>query len=649
MSADGSIIIDAELSDSKLKAGLGKLGNVASTALKGIGVAAAAAATAVVAIGTAAVKSYAEYEQLVGGVETLFKDSADVVKQYADNAFQTAGLSANQYMETVTSFSASLLQSLNGDTAAAAKVADMAITDMADNANKMGTSMESIQNAYQGFAKQNYTMLDNLKLGYGGTKEEMRRLLKDAKALSGVEYDISNLNDVYEAIHVIQTELGITGTTALEASETIQGSAAAMKASWSNLLVGLADDTQDFDKLLQNFISSVGTFAKNLVPRIGVALGGIAALIAALGPQIAAALPELVTGLLPQLAESAVAIVKALVQGIADNGATIAESAAQILTTLITGIIEMAPTLLKGAIVLIGELAMALGEQLPTLIPMAIEAVLTLVEGLIDNIDLLIDGAIALVVGLADGIIAALPILIEKAPEIVQKLVTAIIDNVPKLLVAAGEIIIKLASGIIENLPKLLESAGRIIGELVIGIGRFMYRIWKAAGDIVGKIWDKITDTDWLELGRNIVKGIWNGISGFLGWIKIKISGWVGDVLDFIKGLFGINSPSKVMADEIGKWLPPGIVVGMDKAMPAALRDIKATAGEITGQIQAALLGGQNGMRLSYATAAGGSEAVAAGNVYHYSQVVNTHDSLSPRELTEEHEAMKAREGWQLA
>ena len=282
----------------------------------------------------------------------------------------------------------------------------------------------------------------------------------------------------------------------------------------------------------------------------------------------------MVTGLLPQLAESAVAIVKALVQGIADNGATIAEC----------GTNPHHPHhrhYRNGP--LLGPIVNERGLGSCQRFPMA-EAVLTLVEGLIDNIDLLIDGAIALVVGLADGIIAALPILIEKAPEIVQKLVTAIIDNVPKL-VAAGEIIIKLASGIIENLPKLLESAGRIIGELVIGIGRFMYRIWKAAGDIVGKIWDKITDTDWLELGRNIVKGIWNGISGFLGWIKIKISGWVGDVLDFIKGLFGINSPSKVMADEIGKWLPPGIVVGMDKAMPAALRDIKATAGEITGQI----------------------------------------------------------------
>lgn len=228
--------------------------------------------SSMVDIGKQAVESYADYEQLIGGVETLFKDSAGIVEGYANNAFKTAGLSANEYMETVTSFSASLLQSLNGDTAKSAKVADMAITDMSDNANKMGSDMSSIQNAYQGFAKQNYTMLDNLKLGYGGTKEEMARLLADAEKISGIKYDMSNLNDVYQAIHIIQGELGITGTTAKEASSTISGSIASMKSAWQNLLTGIANENVDTDVLVSSFIDSIKTVADNLLPVIGTVI-----------------------------------------------------------------------------------------------------------------------------------------------------------------------------------------------------------------------------------------------------------------------------------------------------------------------------------------------------------------------------------------
>ena len=240
-------------------------GNVAKKAVIGL-------TGAVAGLTTAAVKSYAEYEQLVGGVETLFKDSKGVVMDYAKNAYKTAGLSANQYMETVTGFSASLLQSVGGDTAKAAKIADKAIIDMSDNANKMGTDMSLIQNAYQGFAKQNYTMLDNLKLGYGGTQEEMQRLLSDAGKLAGQKFDISSYSDVIEAIHVIQTNMGITGTTAKEASSTIQGSVSAMNSAWSNFMVGLADPSQDFDQLLKNLVESVVNVGKNLLPRIKIVL-----------------------------------------------------------------------------------------------------------------------------------------------------------------------------------------------------------------------------------------------------------------------------------------------------------------------------------------------------------------------------------------
>ena len=295
---------------------VGTLGSAAKEVAKAAVAATTAAATAVAAITKSAVEQYAEYEQLVGGVDTLFKESSQKVQKYAADAYKTAGLSANEYMETVTSFSASLLQSLNGDTAKAADVADKAITDMSDNANKMGSSMEAIQNAYNGFAKQNYTMLDNLKLGYGGTKEEMQRLLDDAEKLSGQKFDLSSYADIVEAIHVVQTEMGITGTTAREASSTIQGSIAATKSAWQNLLVGLADGNQDIDLLTKNLGDSIMTTANNLIPRIQTTLESIAELIETVVPPIVEQLPAIVVAVLPDLLSAALEIVWTLLETI---------------------------------------------------------------------------------------------------------------------------------------------------------------------------------------------------------------------------------------------------------------------------------------------------------------------------------------------
>ena len=272
MACDGSLKFDTAVDSKGFQGGIEKIGSLAAVGCKAVAgafaAAYAAAGAAVVGLTKTAVENYADYEQLVGGVETLFKDSADTVMGYANAAFETAGLSANAYMETVTSFSASLLQSLGGDTAEAADKANMAIVDMSDNANKMGTDMVSIQNAYQGFAKQNYTMLDNLKLGYGGTKKEMERLLADAQKISGVKYNVESFSDIVDAIHVIQTEMDITGTTAKEASTTIQGSVNAAKSAWTNWVTGLADDSQDFGQLTENLVNSVVTAGENIIPRI---------------------------------------------------------------------------------------------------------------------------------------------------------------------------------------------------------------------------------------------------------------------------------------------------------------------------------------------------------------------------------------------
>ena len=321
------LVAKIRLDSSEYEQGVGEAKGTFSTLASGVktGLATvakvgAAAVTAGVAGVTAltkmGVEGYAQYEQLVGGVETLFKESQGTVMKYAENAYKTAGMSANQYMETVTSFSASLIQSLDGDTAKAAEVGNMAITDMSDNANKMGTSMEMIQNAYNGFAKGNFTMLDNLKLGYGGTQEEMKRLLKDAEKISGIKYDISSFADVTEAIHVMQEEMGIAGTTAREAASTIEGSISMMKGAWQNLVVGMADENANMEVLINNFVESTATAAKNLLPRIEQTLKGIGQLITALAPVIADALPKLVANVLPALLTAGVSLVTALVQGV---------------------------------------------------------------------------------------------------------------------------------------------------------------------------------------------------------------------------------------------------------------------------------------------------------------------------------------------
>ena len=280
-----------------------------------------AAAAGVVKLTKSAVENYAEYEQFVGGVETLFKDSAGTVMQYAENAYKTAGLSANDYMDTVTSFSASLLQSLGGDTAAAADMADMAITDMSDNANKMGTDMTSIQNAYQGFAKQNYTMLDNLKLGYGGTKEEMQRLIDDANALNAAQgkatdYSIDSFADIVSAIHDVQTEMGITGTTAKEASSTIQGSVNSAKAAWENWLTALGDSNADVQQKTDELMSAIGTAAQNILPVVEQVLSSIGRALATKLPELLSQAVSFVISNLPQILGLGLQLIVALADGL---------------------------------------------------------------------------------------------------------------------------------------------------------------------------------------------------------------------------------------------------------------------------------------------------------------------------------------------
>lgn len=529
-------ILKANVLSEAIVSGIKKLGSV----VKEVG-------SAFIKIGKQALDSYADYEQLVGGVETLFKDNASTVENYANNAYKTAGLSANEYMETVTAFSASLLQSLNGDTAKSAEVADMAITDMADNANKMGTSMDMIQNAYQGFAKQNYTMLDNLKLGYGGTKSEMERLLADAQKISGVKYDISNLNDVYQAIHIIQGELGITGTTAKEASTTIQGSVSAMKSAWQNMLTGLANGNADISGLLENLADSVLTVADNIMPVVEQVANSIMEI-----------LPEVlnrITENLPQFLSAGSNILTNMITGLTNNMPAIMNAIMQILNTLINTVIQNLPQIIDAGIQILTSLVQGIAESLPTIIPAMVDAVVLMVETLIDNLELMMDAGIQLILGLADGLIEALPKLIEKIPVIIDKLINAIANNLPKIIEAGIVLTVKLAEGLIKAIPQLLSKIPQIISTIVKGLMNGVRSL--------------------KDVGKNLLKGLWEGMSGLGTWLWNKVKGMLNGLTDKIKNFFGIHSPSTLFKDEIGENLALGLGEGFTDTMKNVTTDMQ--------------------------------------------------------------------------
>lgn len=539
--------------ESKLSKFMSGMGKVAAVSGKAIAAGLAVAGTAITAVGKAAISSYADYEQLVGGVETLFNESSATVIANAQNAYKTAGMSANEYMETVTSFSASLLQSLGGDTKAAADKADMAITDMSDNANKMGTSIEMIQNAYNGFAKQNYTMLDNLKLGYGGTKEEMQRLLDDASKLSGIEYDISSYSDIVDAIHIVQNEMGITGTTAKEASSTISGSLASAKASWQNLLTGLTDGNQDIGQLTGNLFNSLITVADNLIPRISQVLDGIANVISDLAPKLLGKVSELIEKLLPGVVNGAVTLINAVVS---------------ILPSLIDTLIDVLPSLIDG-----------LGKIVDGLISAAPDILTALVEGLVillaNGLPKLIDGIINLVVTIASNIGQIIQPLIDNLPEIIIAIVNALMDNLPALIEGAVQLVIgivqaipqiimaliealptviqSILEGLWNALPLLLEGIISIVGEIGTAIWDILSGFFTALGEWFGGLWESIKTifAPVVEWFRNLFSTIWNSIVSVFS----TVGSWVYDniiapVANFFKGLWeGIVSAFHTVID----------------------------------------------------------------------------------------------------
>ena len=808
MASDGTLKFDTSLDTGGLQSGMGKVASVAQQAL-GVftGQMMTRAVDALANLGKSALDSVGQLEQNVGGVETLFGDAADAVIASADRAYQTAGMSANDYMSTVTSFSASLLQSLGGNTEEAAKVADMAIIDMADNANKMGTSMDMIQNAYQGFAKQNYTMLDNLKLGYGGTKTEMERLLADAEKLTGVKYDINNLNDVYQAIHAVQEEMGITGTTAKEAASTLEGSMASAKAAWDNFMNG----SGDADQLADAFATAADNIVKNLaeiIPRFAETLP-------ALGGAIIAQIPGLVAAIVPAVLSAGQSVLKQLQDAVLDfDFAGTADKVVRMITGFIEG--DGLGSLLDTLATIFTGIVNGISSMLPSLLPALIELISYVVTSLLDQLPAILDCALELILGLAQGILAALPVLIEALPEVISSIVEFLISAVPQIIDAGIELLmalvdalpviidalvdalpqiiratvtaliaaapqiakagIKLLGALIEAIPVIVVELAEAVPDIVAAIidvlaelpgligevfaeivtdlvewGQQMLsnasmamsnmlsqvnsiiqelpgKIWthlvnavnkviawgqqmvsnastaasnmlsKVSGiiqELPGKIWTHLVNTvnkvvawgqqmvsnastaasnmlskvsstlqqlpgkvwDYLsqaaqkvvtwgtqlaqkgaaaatqlfnsivnglsslpskmaEIGSNIVSGIWNGISSGWNWLTNKVSNLANSLLDAAKDALGINSPSKEFADKVGRWIMPGVGKGLDKSMPATLKDMKAKAGELVSAMRAEMSASVGQLSVGASHAAGLRMAGAGTTVY---------------------------------
>lgn len=694
MGYDGSLKFNTKINESGFNSGISKLGSVASGGLKVIAGSVAGVAAAFGAVSKMSLDSVASLEQNIGGVETLFKDSAQTVIDNANNAYKTAGVSANKYMETVTSFSASLLQGLGNNTAEAARIADMAMVDMSDNANKFGSNMTDIQNAYQGFAKQNYTMLDNLKLGYGGTQAEMIRLINDSGILNEKIENLDNVSfdQIIQAIHKIQENMGIAGTTSAEALTTIEGSVQSAKAAFDNFLNGssspqeLADAVKAAaENITNNLMQIVPRLAKEL-PEVGnllmdslsqslnsgklgemmqiggqvisnITTGIIQALpgIVTASAQIISSFAQNISTSIPQLLSSGIQIIQAIVSGMMQILPSVGLLATQLITTLYEQLTTQGPSLLQQGYELLSNLIDGFVQAIPEALPKALDFIQGIGEKLAEAAPVMIQKGFELLQKLVEGIVSAIPILIERVPEIISTFANIINDNFPTILMKGAELLGQLALGLIQAIPTLIANIPQIIAAIVDALMAFQWlnlgkSIIKFLGDgitsMVGFV--KTAGTNILNgikgsiqnlpstlanigksaihnlgstisgmvsyvktaalkiasgietailtlpgkmasIGSNIVQGLWNGISDMTGWIIDKIGGFASSVVSSIKDFFGIHSPSRVMRDQVGKYLAMGVGTGYEKYMP--YKEMKKVSGKVVSQLSASVSG----------------------------------------------------------
>lgn len=569
------------------KTAVSALSNIGMGFAQGIGQAAFGAVSElsgkVVDIAQSSINSYKEYEQLIGGTETLFGNAAKYVEDYANVAYKSAGLSANEYLDTVNGMAAALNQS-TGSIWQSARLGNQAVIDMADNANKMGTSMEAIQNAYNGFSKQNYTMLDNLKLGYGGTKQEMQRLLEDATKLSGIEFKMDNYADIVQAIHVIQEEMGIAGTTQKEATETIEGSLNMVKSAWDNLIAGIGKDDADVGGLIDKLLNSIfGTdsekgFLDNLLPRIETVVEGLNEF----GIQLTNRLPGIAEEMLPVLSNMLLNMVNNSIEALSGNLDSMIESFQSIFQnvittaiTLVTAVLQMLPNILDMALSIIIALANGLVESIPTLIPTIIDVVLTIVDVILDNLPLILDAAVDIILALAEGII----------------------ENLPQISLAINKVMYQIIATIVSMLPQIIEIAVEIVWTLIGSMG-------KAIADFISSdFWNEalndiiysFTDIDWAGIGMSCLEGMAEGFDK--GMTKLAESAI--KIVDNVKGLFtsgfDIHSPSKLF-ENYGEMIDEGLAIGMNsgKSVRATQRLSDDVVDNFNPSVAAAGAGGGN-------------------------------------------------------
>lgn len=532
-----------------------KFGSVAKAAGAVAATAFAAAAAAVGALMKKSLDSFAEYEQLVGGVETLYKDNADQLMGYAEKAYQTAGMSANEYMSNVTSFSAALISSLGGDTEKAAATADRAMRDISDNANKMGTDMSSIVDTYQSLARGNFQMLDNLKLGYGGTKTELERLIADASKMTDVQKELNvsvkegdtSFANIVNAISVVQSNMGIMGTTAKEASTTIQGSVGAMKAAWANLVTGMADETADIDALITNFIDSLTTAFENILPRLTIIVQGIVQMAQRLLPQI----PALIQEMLPVIVEGIIG----LLDGIVAVFPTIVQTILAVIPQLLDALIKMLPTILTTIVDIVVQIINALTAMIPDIVTAIMEVLPALIQALIDAIPQLLDASIQFLMAIVDALPYIINALIDNLPQIIETTITMLINNQMAVIKAAVQLFMGIIKAIPQITTQLIKKMPEIIKAIVTGL--------------------KNGISDMVTVGGELIEGLWEGIKDAGKWLKDKISGFASGIVDGFKSFFGIHSPSKVFEDQIGKNMALGIGVGFEKGMNGVNKQIQ--------------------------------------------------------------------------
>lgn len=564
----------AKEESSKIEKAVNKTGEIASKVGKAAIIGATAAATAIGTITKFVIQHYAEYEQLVGGVETLFGAQGLSLKKYAQSigqtveqargkydqliqaqtevmnnakvAYKTAGMSANDYMNTITSFAAALKQSTANETEAA-KVANQTVIDMADNANKMGTNMEDIQNAYQGFSKQNYTMLDNLKLGYSGTKSEMERLLQDAEKLTGVHYDINNLSDVYNAIHEIQKNLGITGTTAKEAMKTIDGAMKMTKASWDNLLTGLADPKQAVGPLISEFAKSLGILAKNVTPKIKEVFDALPNALIQITPQ----LMNMIIDLAPSLILAAINLVAGLI------GA---------LPGIISPIFSQLSSLIGSG--MIDKIGQSISSNMPTLISKGLDMLLQFSQAVLTYLPVLVGMGMKLIFYLVQGLMSALPTLISKVPTIIANLADAFSNSAQTIFAWGVKIIAEIIKGLVMSIPSLIANIPKIIYAI--------FAVWNAI--------------NWWNLGKGLINGIKNGITSMGGSLTSTAKNLFESLKNSVSNIF--NNIKKVIESPIfgAKTKVLAIIGELQNGVRVGFNFIKSHASSVWNGIKNAIM-----------------------------------------------------------